>query len=50
MNSDRDAYDELCCYILAHDDASFIHQHVVDAFAAQTADEQSKQIALTFRW
>ncbi len=50
MNAERDAYNELCAYTLAHarDDASFIHQHVVDAYAAQSADEQTKPIALTF--
>lgn len=46
--SDRDAYDELCAYTLTHGDAEFIHQHVVDAFAAQHADETTKPIALTF--
>jgi hypothetical protein len=48
MDSERDAYDELCCYTLAHPDPSFIHQHVVDAFAVQQADENTKPIALTF--
>jgi hypothetical protein len=48
MNSERAAYDELCCYTIAHGAASFIHQHVVDAFAAQTANEHTKPIALTF--
>ena len=48
MNSERAAYDELCCYTIAHGAASFIHQHVVDAFAAQTANERTKPIALTF--
>ncbi|MGH8161837.1 MAG: DUF5946 family protein [Gammaproteobacteria bacterium] len=48
MASERDAYDELCCYTLAHGDSSFIHQHVVDAFAAQDADEHDKPIRLTF--
>ncbi len=33
--SEPDAYHELCCYTLAHRDPGFIHQHVVDAFAAQ---------------
>lgn len=42
------AYDELCCYTLAHGKPEFIHQYVVDAFAAQTADEQTKPIKLTF--
>jgi len=50
MASEQDVYDayhELCCYTLAHGDASFIHQHVVDAFAAQRADAQSKPIGVT---
>ena len=44
----EDAYNELCYYTLARRDPSFIHQHVVDAFAAQNADEQTKPIKLTF--
>jgi hypothetical protein len=44
----EDAYNELCYYTLAHRDPSFIHQHVVDAFAAQNADKQTKPIKLTF--
>ena len=44
----EDAYNELAYYTLAHGDPLFIHQHVVDAFAAQTADEQTKPIKLTF--
>jgi hypothetical protein len=44
----KEAYDELCGYTLAHGHPSFIHQHVVDAFAAQAADEHTKPIALTF--
>lgn len=43
-----DAYHELCYYTLTLGDAAFIHQHVVDAFAAQQADEQTKPIKLTF--
>ena len=39
MSADEDAYNELCCYTLTHGDPAFIHQHVVDAFAVQTADE-----------
>lgn len=45
---ERDAYHELCAYSLSHGGATFIHQHVVDAFAAQTADSATKPIALTF--
>jgi hypothetical protein len=48
MTSVEEAYNELCGYTLAHGNASFIHQHVVDAFAAQTADERTKPITLTF--
>jgi hypothetical protein len=48
MPSEQEAYDELRCYTLAHRDPSFIHQHVVDAFTAQHADEQTKPIAVTF--
>ena len=47
-SSERDAYDELCCYTLAHGDPAFIHQHVVDAWAVQHADVHTKPIAITF--
>jgi hypothetical protein len=47
-SSNQDTYNELCCYTLSHGDPSFIHQHVVDAYAAQTADDRSKPIGLTF--
>jgi hypothetical protein len=43
-----DAYNQLCYYTLADRDPSFLHQLVVDAFAAQTADEQTKPMKLTF--
>ena len=46
--SDTEAFDDLCGYTLTRGDAEFIHQHVVDAFAAQTADEFTKPIKLTF--
>jgi len=45
---EQDAYNELCCYTLAHADPSFIHQHVVDAWAVQHADETTKPIKITF--
>jgi hypothetical protein len=48
MDAEQDAFAELCCYTLAHGDRSFIHQHVVDAFAVQLADAQTKPIAITF--
>ena len=46
--SERTAFEELQCYTLALGDPAFIHQHVVDAWAAQHADERTKPIALTF--
>jgi hypothetical protein len=42
------AYDELQCYTLGHGGLGFIHQHVVDAWAAQHADELTRPIGLTF--
>ncbi len=50
MSADEEAYNELCAYTLDHalGDPSFIHQHVVDAYAAQHADERTKPIAITF--
>ena len=44
----RAACEELQCYTLARGDSTFIHQHVVDAWAAQQADLHTKPIALTF--
>jgi len=43
-----DRYHELSFYTLALKDKDFIHQHIVDAFAAQTADEKTKDITLFF--
>jgi hypothetical protein len=48
MASEQDAYHELCAYTLLHGDPSFIHQHVVDAFAAQHATDETKPMGLTF--
>ena len=48
MDAEQNAFDELCCYTLSRGDAAFIHQHVVDAFAVQKADEQTKPIKITF--
>jgi hypothetical protein len=43
------AYHELCACTLQHPDPQFfIHQFLVDAYAAQTADEQTKPIELVF--
>jgi hypothetical protein len=46
--ADRAAYDELASYTLSHGEPAFIHQHVVDAFAAQRATEESKPIGVAF--
>ena len=48
MPTDQDLFNELSFYTLSHPSPAFIHQHVVDAFAAQHADEQSKPIATVF--
>jgi len=44
----QEKFYELSYYTLAHPDPAFIHQHIVDAFAAQTADEDTKPIAVAF--
>ncbi len=46
--SDQDKFYELSYYTLAHADPSFIHQHIVDAFTAQRANEKTKPIAIAF--
>jgi hypothetical protein len=48
MDAEQNAFDELCCYTLSRGDEAFIHQHVVDAFAVQKADEQTKPIKIAF--
>jgi ribosomal protein L4 len=48
MNSRQEAWDQLAFYTLKKRDAEFIHQHIVDAFAAQEADEATKPIKLVF--
>jgi hypothetical protein len=45
---ERAAHDELSAYTLTHSDPSFIHQHVVDAFAVQHATRRSKAIGVAF--
>lgn len=42
------AYDALAAYTLTLGDPAFIHQHVVDAFAAQHATEATKPITVAF--
>jgi len=48
MDQEETAYQELCAYTLTHGDAAFIHQHVVDAWAAQRAHAGSKPIGVFF--
>ena len=48
MSAEEEAYHELCAYTLTHGDPAFIHQHVVDAWAAQHAHGQSKPIGVFF--
>lgn len=42
------AYEQLQFYTLAHADPAFVHQYVVDAWAAQQAGSSTKPIRLTF--
>ena len=44
----EEQYNELCFYTLAHPDKTFIHQHIVDAHTAQTADSNTKPISIIF--
>ena len=48
MSVEDDAYQELSCYTLGHPAPTFLHQHVVDAYAAQIATPETKPIRLTF--
>jgi len=48
MKSDQEKFYELSYYTLSHKDPAFIHQHIVDAYGAQHADENSKPVAVYF--
>jgi hypothetical protein len=48
MPRNHDLYNQLAFYTLAHPNPAFIHQLVVDAYAAQNADESTKPIALVY--
>lgn len=48
MTDDLETYHQLCYYTLAHRDAAFLHQHVVDAWAAQSATPATRPIGITF--
>ena len=44
----QEQYNELSFYTLAHKNKNFIHQHIVDANTAQTADTNTKPITIFF--
>ena len=48
MLTDQDLYDELSFYTLGLRDDAFLHQNIVDAYAAQHVDEQTKPIRTVF--
>jgi hypothetical protein len=41
-------FQELSCYSSSHTDPEFIHQYIVDAFALEIADEDTKNIKVAF--
>jgi hypothetical protein len=48
MSAERDAYYSLSAYTLSLGDAAFLHQHVVDAYMVQHANETTKPIGVAF--
>jgi hypothetical protein len=48
MRTLDEAQAELLAYTLGRGDAAFVHQHVVDALAAQRADAETTAMQLTF--
>src|SRR3954466_11577639 len=48
MELSRSDYDALYAYTMTRGGESFVLQHVVDAFAAQSATPTTKPIGLTF--
>jgi hypothetical protein len=46
--TDQEMYYELAYYTISHPDPKFIHQHIVDAFTAQTATPKTKSIAIYY--
>jgi hypothetical protein len=48
VDAERDAYDELYVYTMGRGRERFVLQHVVDAFAAQTAEETTPPIGIIF--
>jgi hypothetical protein len=48
MPTDQEIYNELSFYTLGLGDEAFLHQNIVDAYAAQHVDEQTKPIRTVF--
>lgn len=48
MEDPSKQFHELSFYTLSHGYEEFLHQYVVDAYAVQNADENTKPIALIF--
>jgi len=48
MALEQEAYNKLFSYTLTRKDPSFIHQHTVDVYTAQHADDHTKPIGLIF--
>jgi len=49
IRTDEEYFHELSFYTLEHPDKSyFIHQHILDAYTLQMADQNSKPISLVF--
>ncbi|MFL5560822.1 MAG: DUF5946 family protein [Gemmatimonadaceae bacterium] len=48
MSAEDDAYQELFYYTIGHPATTFLHQHILDAYAAQVATAETKPIRLTF--
>jgi hypothetical protein len=47
-STDEEAFHSLSAYTVTLGDPAFTHQHVVDAYAAQTADAATKPVKITF--
>jgi hypothetical protein len=46
--SESELFDDLSLYTLSHGEPRFLHQHAVDAYAVQSADSETKTIAIFF--
>ncbi len=45
---EQEQFNELSYYTISHPSPSFVHQHIVDAYTAQYADENTKTIGISF--